>query len=97
LATDLRQQDIDGVAVEAENGSRSATAIAADISRRTDVKKIVQRAVDAYGRTDGLVNNASASRNLIRTSLLVLWRLSDESKYVTGQTIAVDGGQIVLP
>ena len=33
-------------------------AVAADVSREDDAKQLMQRAVDAYGRLDALVNNA---------------------------------------
>lgn len=61
VATDLKQDAIDAAVAELGNGR--AVGIAADISKRADVQRVVKTAIDTYGRLDGLVNNASASRN----------------------------------
>ncbi|MCU0760100.1 MAG: SDR family oxidoreductase [Steroidobacteraceae bacterium] len=63
VATDLRQDALDAAVAEwGADASRVAT-VAADIARRDDVRRVVQAAIERFGRLDGLVNNASASRN----------------------------------
>jgi NAD(P)-dependent dehydrogenase (short-subunit alcohol dehydrogenase family) len=64
LATDLNQENIERITAETTQNGGKAIGMAGNIADRADVKKIVQRALDAYGRIDGLVNNASASRNV---------------------------------
>jgi NAD(P)-dependent dehydrogenase (short-subunit alcohol dehydrogenase family) len=62
VATDLKQEALD--AAVAELGVQASVAtLAADITKRGDVQRVVKTAIDRYGRLDGLVNNASASRN----------------------------------
>ena len=62
LATDLKQDGLDATIAELGVGA-AAAGVAADISKRADVQRIVRAAVERFGRLDGLVNNASASRN----------------------------------
>ena len=64
LATDIRQEDVESVAVEVTKNGGKAISMGANIADRSDVRKIIHGAVNAYGRIDGLVNNASASRNV---------------------------------
>ena len=62
LATDLRQESLDAAAAELGAGD-AVFGVAADISNRGDVRRVVAAAIQRFGRLDGLVNNASASRN----------------------------------
>lgn len=60
VATDLRQ---DGLEAALKGAPGEALAVAADISRREEVLRVVDAAVAKFSGLDGLVNNASASRN----------------------------------
>jgi NAD(P)-dependent dehydrogenase (short-subunit alcohol dehydrogenase family) len=62
LATDLQQDVLDAALAELGVGA-AAAGVAADIAKRTDVQRVVRGAVERWGRLDGVVNNASASRN----------------------------------
>ena len=62
LATDLSQESLD--AAVAEFGAGEAVfAVPANIAHRNEVRQVVEAAISRFGRLDGLVNNASASRN----------------------------------
>lgn len=62
LATDLRQESLDTMVAGLDPGV-TVLSLAADISDRGDVRRVVEAAIGRYGRLDGLVNNASASTN----------------------------------
>ena len=49
-----------GVAGEIERGGRRARAIAADVSRRSDVERLLAQTLDAFGAVHIWVNNAGA-------------------------------------
>jgi 3-oxoacyl-[acyl-carrier protein] reductase len=50
--------DIERIAKEIETAGGTATAMACDVARNEDVKALVARTVELYGRLDVLVNNA---------------------------------------
>ncbi len=52
------EESIRPVAEEAESSSAEVLALAADVSRSADVEKIVDGAIQRFGRIDVLVNNA---------------------------------------
>ena len=62
LATDLRRESLDAAVAELGAGE-AVLAVPADIANRDDVHRVVEAAIGRFGRLDGLVNNASASRN----------------------------------
>jgi NAD(P)-dependent dehydrogenase (short-subunit alcohol dehydrogenase family) len=62
VATDLRQESLDAAVAELAAGE-ALFAVPADIANRDDVHRVVAATIDRFGRLDGLVNNASASRN----------------------------------
>jgi NAD(P)-dependent dehydrogenase (short-subunit alcohol dehydrogenase family) len=62
VATDLRQESLDAAVAELGAGE-ALFAVPADITNRDDVHRVVAATIDRFGRLDGLVNNASASRN----------------------------------
>jgi NAD(P)-dependent dehydrogenase (short-subunit alcohol dehydrogenase family) len=62
VATDLRQESLDAAVAELGAGE-ALFAVPADIANRDDVHRVVAATIDRFGRLDGLVNNASASRN----------------------------------
>ncbi len=52
------QSDIDSVAEEVHAANGHALAVHADISRESEVKLLVSKTIDRFGRVDILVNNA---------------------------------------
>src|SRR5215216_5727403 len=53
-----REESIRPVAEEAESLGAEVFALAADVSRSTDVERLVSAATERFGRIDVLVNNA---------------------------------------
>lgn len=53
-----RRDRIEAVSAEIERSSGKALAVVADVSKEADVDRLVQTAMDAYGKIDILVNNA---------------------------------------
>jgi len=52
------QKEIDAVAGEIQGLGRRAIAIPTDVTKPDDIQKMVERAVDEFGKIDILVNNA---------------------------------------
>jgi 3-oxoacyl-[acyl-carrier protein] reductase len=71
------------VAGEITRGGRRARSVQADVSRTTDVARLVQTAREAFGRIDIWVNNAGAD---ILTGTAAKW--PDETKW--DEVMAVD-------
>ncbi len=58
-----RHQDLlDAVVAEVHAQGRQALAVRADVQRVADVRDLVSRTVDTFGRVDILVNNAGVNR-----------------------------------
>ena len=53
-----RSDRIEAVAAEIAGAGGQATAVATDVTKREDVRKLVDTAVETYGRIDVLINNA---------------------------------------
>jgi NADP-dependent 3-hydroxy acid dehydrogenase YdfG len=53
-----RVDRIEALAKELAGAGAKALALATDVTRREDVKRLVDEAVDAYGRADAIINNA---------------------------------------
>ena len=53
-----RQEELDSLVAEIESGGGKATAIKTDVSKAQDVERMVDHAIDTYGRLDYAVNNA---------------------------------------
>lgn len=53
-----RAERLEALAAEIAKAGGRATAVATDVTKRQDVQKLVDTAVDIYGRIDVLINNA---------------------------------------
>jgi len=64
------QPDIDGVAEEVRRRGRRAIAVKTDVMQTADLERLVQAAIDGFGRIDVLVNNAGGTlpRAALQTS-----------------------------
>lgn len=52
-------QGLEGLQAELDRNGLSADVLEADVSRATDVERVVAHAMARYGRIDGVVNNAA--------------------------------------
>ena len=58
VVSSRKLENLEKVADEVKTLDRQSLAIAADVTKKTDVDHLVQRAVEEFGRIDILVNNA---------------------------------------
>lgn len=58
VAADLKQESLDQLIAELDALSENVHPIVADLSLEHDCKRVIERAVDTYGRLDILFNNA---------------------------------------
>ncbi|RLC34588.1 MAG: hypothetical protein DRZ76_02395 [Candidatus Nealsonbacteria bacterium] len=58
LVSDISQEDCEKVVKEIEKQGGEAMAVKCDVSKKEEVDKMVQAAVDKWGKVDILVNNA---------------------------------------
>jgi 2-deoxy-D-gluconate 3-dehydrogenase len=56
------QETLDAVAAEVRAQGRHALAIRTDVQRVAEVRNLVERTIDAFGRVDVLINNAGVNR-----------------------------------
>jgi 7-alpha-hydroxysteroid dehydrogenase len=55
------QEDLDGAASEIRDRGRRALSVVTDVMRTEDLERLVESAVDEFGRVDVLVNNAGGT------------------------------------
>ncbi len=58
VLADIRPQQLDDTATAIQKLGAEAVAVRADVSKREQVDRMVQAAVDSFGRVDILINNA---------------------------------------
>lgn len=68
-----RQEPLDDTLAALRAAGGEAIAVRCDVSDETDVERLIQQTVDAFGRLDVLVNNAG-----VRASILTIEDLSHE-------------------
>jgi NAD(P)-dependent dehydrogenase (short-subunit alcohol dehydrogenase family) len=74
IAVDIREPDLDRLVGDLTENGASAIGIRADLSESDGLSTLVDRAVNAWGRIDVLVNNAAArDLNSIRRVSLESW------------------------
>lgn len=66
VATDIHLSALETLAREVAQAGGDVLTVAGDVTRREDVLAIVQRAVNAYGRLDVLVNSAGITARNVR-------------------------------
>jgi NAD(P)-dependent dehydrogenase (short-subunit alcohol dehydrogenase family) len=99
------EESIRPVAREAEALGAEVVALAADVSRNTDAERLVDTAVERFGRVDVLVNNAGAvlrkdTEELTAAELDTLWAVNVRSvlllcRAVLPAMVRGGGGSIV--
>lgn len=64
VAAEWNQASLDAVVAEVAAAGGSIVGVQGDVSKREDDVRIIQTAIDAYGRIDILVNNAGIMDNM---------------------------------
>jgi len=57
--------DIDGLTKEFEENGAEVLCVKADVSKADEVKKLVEKAIEKFGRIDVLVNNAGITKDTL--------------------------------
>ena len=97
---------VEDTAARIRAGGGEATAVTCDVSRESDVARLVERAIEQYGRLDCLVNNAgdSGPTQPVQEYALDDWRYTIDScltsaflcaKFAVPHLIAAEGGVII--
>ena len=77
----------------------NALAVPTDVSKEDDIRRLIDTAVDRYGRLEAAFNNAGILGNFAPipddAGDVAVWLASDEARFVTGQSILVDGGYTI--
>jgi len=72
VVSDILEEEAEAVAGEIKTAGGQSLACPADVSQASDVARLVEATVEAYGRIDILVNNAGVARDQL------LLRMSEE-------------------
>lgn len=64
VAAEWNQATLDSVVAEVKAAGGEIVGVQADVSKRVDDQRIIQFAIDTYGRIDVLVNNAGIMDNM---------------------------------
>eukprot|EP00887_Chlorella_sp_A99_P004844 scaffold4.g4844.t1 len=81
------------VAHEIEQLGSEAIVVGADLGKRDEIEKLINAAVDKWGRLDIHVNNAGRYGQPEEVAGLVRFLACDPAgAYITGQALAIDGG-----
>jgi 3-oxoacyl-[acyl-carrier protein] reductase len=62
VVTSRSQKELDAVAKEVESHGVQCLPIAGDVSKKTDVDRVISRTIGAFGTVDVLVNNAGIGK-----------------------------------
>jgi NAD(P)-dependent dehydrogenase (short-subunit alcohol dehydrogenase family) len=63
IASDLDEDALNDTVKAVENAGGQAVAVVGNVAERADVERMVQTALDSYGRLDILINNAGINRD----------------------------------
>ncbi len=63
IASDLDEDALNDTVKAIEKGGGQAVAVVGNVAERADVERMVQTALDSYGRLDILINNAGINRD----------------------------------
>lgn len=69
-----RKEPIEAVAKELQGLGRRTLAVVADVAKSSDVSRLVQQAIGAFGKVDILVNNAGGGPGTNKQ----MWEITDE-------------------
>ena len=69
VITDVNEAGLKSVLQEIETDGGQATSVVADVSQRSDVQRMVDTALETYGRLDVLINNAGINRDGLITRI----------------------------
>ena len=75
IVSDIKTETINAVVTEITARGGIATAVIADVTKETDIQKMIDTAVSSYGTLDILVNNAGIMDNFVPAGAMTdeLW------------------------
>ena len=87
VVTDIDADGIEGLASELAGAGHDCLAVVGDVSQDADARRMIQAAVDTYGRLDILVANAG---------IIPLKRITDATAADWDEVMAIDGRGMFL-